>query len=146
MLLDVSPEMKLRKNKVRFTPYASDEALPIMGKVKLVLKNLNQKKVKCMVYVVKGGKECLLGRRDGEALGVINIHPRGHTPEESPDIKVSAKGNQKGHLRKNKEGFSRSLPSHQDTEEDLDQEQDVSRLEMVHQPPSTDKHTLDQEK
>ena len=33
-----------------------------------------------MAYVVKGGKESLLGRRDGEALGVIYINPRGNTP------------------------------------------------------------------
>ena len=79
-LLEVSPGMKLRRNKVRFTPYASNEALPVIGKVKLVLKNLNRKKVKCMAYVVEGGKECLLGRRDGEALGVIHINPRGNTP------------------------------------------------------------------
>ena len=49
----------------------------VIGKVKLVLKNLNKKKVKSMAYVVKGGKECLLRRRDGEVLDVIIINLNG---------------------------------------------------------------------
>ena len=31
LLLDASLEMKLRRNKVDFMPYASEEALPVMG-------------------------------------------------------------------------------------------------------------------
>ena len=33
-----------------------------------------------MVFVVEGGKESLLGRRDHEALGVIVINPKGYVP------------------------------------------------------------------
>ena len=48
--------MKLYRNKVKFTLYESDAVLPILGKVKLVIKNVSGKKVETMAYVVKGGK------------------------------------------------------------------------------------------
>ena len=59
--------MKLRHNEVKFTPYGSDNKLGVLGKVKLVLKNLNNKRVKTMAYVVEDGGDCLLGRRYGKA-------------------------------------------------------------------------------
>ena len=44
-----------------------------MGKVKLVQKNTNGLRIKSIAYVVLGGKESLLGRRDGGPLVIINI-------------------------------------------------------------------------
>ena len=35
-----------------------------------------------MAYVVKDSKECLIGKRDREALGLIMINPNGANPEE----------------------------------------------------------------
>ena len=43
-----SPDMKTWKNNVRFTSYASDKKLEVIGKVKLALKNMR--------YVVRGDK------------------------------------------------------------------------------------------
>ena len=43
---------------------------PVLGRV---LKNTNGLKIKSMEYVVQGGKKSLLGRRDGVALGIINL-------------------------------------------------------------------------
>ena len=40
-------------------------------------------KMKSMAYVVEDGKESILGRRDGEALGIIKINPDGEQPKES---------------------------------------------------------------
>ena len=56
-----------------------------MGRVKLVIKNLNGKRVKSMAYVVKGGTESLLGRRDGQALGIIVLNPEGSQPKDVVD-------------------------------------------------------------
>ena len=81
-LLAINPSMKLKKNKVKFTPYATDNSLIVLGKAKVVLRNLNDRKVKAMVYVVRGAKESLLGRRDGEALGIISIESKGLPPKD----------------------------------------------------------------
>ena len=56
-----SPRTGLGKN-VWFTPYASDKKLEVTGKVNLVLKNMNEKIIICLAFVVKRGKECILGR------------------------------------------------------------------------------------
>ena len=42
-LVDVSPGIKLRKNHVKFTPYASDKVLPVLGRIKLVIGILTEK-------------------------------------------------------------------------------------------------------
>ena len=34
-----------------------------------------------MAYLVKSGKECLLGSKDGELLGIIQIDPKGTLPD-----------------------------------------------------------------
>ena len=60
-LLKVSPRMKLQENRVKFTAYCSTQNLPVLGRVKLVLKNANELKVKSMAYVFQGEKESLLG-------------------------------------------------------------------------------------
>ena len=65
--------MKLRKNR-------STQTLPVLERVKMVMKNANRLKVKSMGYVVQGGKESLLGRRDGLALGIINLDLQGCKP------------------------------------------------------------------
>ena len=48
-----------------------------------------------MAYVEKGGKERLLGWRDGEALGIIVINPGGAV---SPPTKMFPPGRKKGTL------------------------------------------------
>ena len=60
-LLKTAPQMKLRENRVNFTTYGAKHTLPVMGRVKLVLKNANGFRVKSMIYVEKGGQESLLG-------------------------------------------------------------------------------------
>ena len=62
---------------MKFVPYSTNSALKIMGKLKVVLKNSLKKKIETTVYVVKNAKESLLGKNDGEALGVISIKLEG---------------------------------------------------------------------
>ena len=69
--------IRLNRNKVKFTLYQSDA-----GKVKLVIKNVVGQKVKSMAYVIKGGKQSLLEKRNGEALGIIVINLEGYILEE----------------------------------------------------------------
>ena len=73
--------MKHYKSKVKVTPYASEELLLVLGKVELVLKNLNNCKMKSMAYVIKGVMDTFLGRRNGELLGVIVIISKGSVPD-----------------------------------------------------------------
>ena len=45
-----------------------------------------------MDYVVKDGKGCLLGKRDGEAMGLINISPEGtSTIKDQPEVQTVAR-------------------------------------------------------
>ena len=60
-LCKLAPQMRLRENRVKFTAYGSTQTLPVMGRVKRVLKNAKGLKVKLMACVVQGGKESLLG-------------------------------------------------------------------------------------
>ena len=82
--------MKLRGSKVRFTAYGSKK-LSLMGSVKLILKNANGYKVRSVAYGVQGGNESLLGRRDGEALGIIKLDLRGRKPDDEKDKSNSLK-------------------------------------------------------
>ena len=77
-----NPQMVLKKNTVIFRPYGTKVRLPIVGRSKVKMENQNGKKVKTMVYVVKGKSECLLGRKDGINLGIITINEKGAAPED----------------------------------------------------------------
>ena len=50
-----------------------------------------------MAYLVKGGKEFLLGYRDGESLGIITINPKGALPHGLQENRVSTTTNQKNY-------------------------------------------------
>ena len=49
--------MKLRRSRVKSTGYASSKTIPVLGRVKLVLKNNKDLRVKAMAYVIKDAKE-----------------------------------------------------------------------------------------
>ena len=68
--------MKLRKNKTQFWPYGMHYRLPMMGKVKVMLKC--EAGAKSTVYVLKNQQESLLGRIDCEALGIIVVKSGGN--------------------------------------------------------------------
>ena len=57
-----------------------------MGKIKVALRNSLKKKIEATVYVVKNSKESLLGKNDGEALGVISINLDGVANGENTKV------------------------------------------------------------
>jgi hypothetical protein len=73
---------KLKKNKIKFVPFGTKINLPILGRTRCRIRAVNGAKVKTMVYVVEGQKQSLLGLKDGEALGIINIQPKGASKEK----------------------------------------------------------------
>ena len=83
--------MCLKKNEVIFNPYGTNYRLPIMGRVKVCMENLNGKQVKTTVYVVKGKGECLLGKKDRIKLGIIPINKKGSVPEDKVQRLVSTR-------------------------------------------------------
>ena len=71
--------MRFRKKRIKFTAYASDKPLLVIGRIKLVMKNLNNRRVKSMAYVVREGKESLLGRQLSyplPSIETISTHKR----------------------------------------------------------------------
>ena len=83
--------MALKKNTVIFKPYGTRFRLPILGRSKVKMENQNGKKIKTMVYVVKGKSECLLGRKDGINLWIITINEKGAAPEDKVKRLVTTK-------------------------------------------------------
>merc|ERR1712082_558522 len=81
-LCKANTDLKLRKNAVKFTPYGTAIRLPVMGRAKVVMQNQRGKHLKTMVYVVQGQTESLLGKRDAEALGILQIALEGAAPSE----------------------------------------------------------------
>ena len=53
-LTKVNTQLRLKRNKVRFTPYGTANILPVMGRAKVVMQNQWGKQKKTMVYVVQG--------------------------------------------------------------------------------------------
>ena len=80
-----NPSVRLKKNKIAFRPYGTKLFLSILGRMKVVLRCSAGKQIKTMAYIVRGAKESLLGRRDGGALGIINICPGGQ-----PEIVINS--------------------------------------------------------
>ena len=81
-----------------------------------------------MAYVVQNGRECLLGRQDGEALGIIVLDSQGSLPTESTSQKVSTQRRKDSSRKHNGRFPGCSLPHLQKEEED------VSRLETLDKP------------
>ena len=70
-------KMRLKVNKTKFRPFGTDLTLPILGRTKCRIKAKCGEEVFTIIYVVKGETESLLGLKDAEALGIIQIKPEG---------------------------------------------------------------------
>ena len=68
---------KIKRCKVNFTPYGTKINLPMLGRTKAILQARSGATLRTIVYVVKGQKQSLLGLKDGQALGIIEINPEG---------------------------------------------------------------------
>jgi len=68
------PKIKLKRNRTKFTPSVTNFEL-ILGRTKCQLKAPGGKGISTIVYVVEEETQPLLGLKDTEALGIIEIHP-----------------------------------------------------------------------
>ena len=73
---------KLKKNAIKFVPFGTKINLPILGRTRCKLRAVNGASVKTLVYVVEGQKQSLMGLKDGEALGIIKIDPKGASEDK----------------------------------------------------------------
>ena len=70
-------KVDIKRCKVNCTPYGTKINLPMLGRTKAILKARSGATLRTMVYVVQGQKQSLLGLKDGQALGIIEINPEG---------------------------------------------------------------------
>ena len=77
-----NPAARLKKNCTRFVPYGTNQALPVLGKAKVMLQCEEGMRIYTTVHVVAGQTENLLGERDAVALGILFIKPRGIKPNQ----------------------------------------------------------------
>jgi len=68
------PKIKLKRNRTKFTPSVTNFKL-ILGRTKCQLKAPGGTGISTIVYVVEEETQPLLGLKDTEALGIIEIHP-----------------------------------------------------------------------
>ena len=107
---------KLTKNCIKFVPYGTKQALPVLGKAKVQLQCEEGKRIYTTVYVVGGQQENLLGERDAVALGIITIKPRGDQPSKSVETV--------GNIHNVKKGDPAKIVSGGQTQSDIDTDMD----------------------
>jgi hypothetical protein len=73
--------LRIKKCRVKFTPYQTKEGLQMLGRTKAILRAAGGATVNTIVYVVRGRGQSLLGLKDGENLGIIEINPEGKTDQ-----------------------------------------------------------------
>jgi hypothetical protein len=73
--------LRIKKCRVKFTPYQTKEGLQMLGRTKAILRAAGGATVNTIVYVVRGSGQSLLGLKDGENLGIIEINPEGKTDQ-----------------------------------------------------------------
>ena len=80
--LAIKPQTELVKTSKGFRPYGTAYKLPIIGRAHVELTAEAGASIRTWVYVVKDKKEqSLLGKNDGERLGIIKLNPQGATAE-----------------------------------------------------------------
>ena len=78
--------LKLKKTKKKFRPFGVKQSLQCLGKVKLNLETESKSSTLSNIFVVKNAKESLLGIREAERLGVLQINPKGSCIEKARTI------------------------------------------------------------
>ena len=74
--------LNIKKCRVKFTPYQSEEGLQMLGRTKAVLWATGGATTSTIVYVVKGSKQSLLGLKDAENLGILEVNPEGRQDKQ----------------------------------------------------------------
>ena len=77
-------DLKLKKCETKFRPYGTKEYLPVMGRSKCRMKAEAGATIHSMVYVIRGIEQPLLGKRDAQRMGIIQMNMKG--AEQKVDI------------------------------------------------------------
>ena len=78
----ISKGCKLTTTKLRFRPYGTEHYLPVIGSANVFLKAQNGTEIETYVYVNEDEKEeSLLGEKDAQRLGIIQIKAGGAEQE-----------------------------------------------------------------
>ena len=56
----------------RFVAYGSETYLPLLGELKVMMRNVRGKEIATTVYVIESQGESLLGKEDARALGILS--------------------------------------------------------------------------
>ena len=64
----------------RFVAYGSETYLPLLGELKVTMRNVRGKEIATTVYVIKSQGESLLGKEDARALGILSTDQEGGSP------------------------------------------------------------------
>ena len=76
--LTIKNQCELVKTSKGFRPYGTSHKLPIIGRAHVTIKAEAGASIKTWAYIVKDKKEqSLLGKIDGERLGIISLNPKG---------------------------------------------------------------------
>ena len=76
--LTIKNQCELVKTSKGFRPYGTNHKLPIIGRAHVTIKAEAGASIKTWAYIVKDKKEqSLLGKIDGERLGIISLNPEG---------------------------------------------------------------------
>ena len=59
----------------RFEAYGSETYLPLLGELKVTMRNVRGKEIATTVYVIESQGESLLGKEDTRALGILSTDP-----------------------------------------------------------------------
>ena len=74
--------LRIKRCKIKFTPYQSEEGLQMLGRTKAILKASGGATTGTIVYVVRGSGQSLLGLKDAKDLGIVEINPEGRKDEQ----------------------------------------------------------------
>ena len=78
----IKSQTDLVKTSKGFRPFGTAYKLPIIGRAHVTLTAEAGAQITTWVYVVKDRKEqSLLGKSDGERVGIIQLNPKGATTE-----------------------------------------------------------------
>ena len=80
--------MKLHHTKVKFRPYSTNVAVPLLGSMDVWLTNNRGKTLKTHMYMTKGQEESLLGKDVAIVLGILKIDPDGDHPDQPAEERV----------------------------------------------------------
>ena len=75
--------LKPKVCKVRFAAYGASKDLEMQGRTEKKLMNMAGRQVNSIVYIARGRRQSLLGLKDSQALGIVQVNREGTCQDES---------------------------------------------------------------